>query len=81
MVKLLLNSKHIMDSIVKNYTNNYFKLYLDILKMFLIGVIAIILFDDKKFKRINFLKESYLDGLRNNFDNNKPLRILYQNDK
>ena len=65
----------------KKYTNNYLKLYYDILKGFLIGVIAIVLFDDKKFKRINFLKESYLDGLRNNFDNEKPFRILYEKTK
>lgn len=41
----------------------------------LIGVI--LLDDDKKLRRMYFFSYAYLDGLKGNFDNKKPKKILY----
>ena len=46
--------------------NNYFR-----------SLIAILLLDDNKLKRILFITEAYRDGLKGNFDNIKPKGILY----
>jgi len=40
--------------------------------------LLIILFDDNKSKRLNFLTSAYNDGLKGNFDNEKPKEILYK---
>ena len=38
----------------------------------------ILLFDDNKYKRLIFLTSAYKDGLKGNFDNKKPRKILYE---
>lgn len=51
--------------------------YIRLFKNYFRSLIAILLFDDKKFKRIRFLTEAYRDGLKGNFDNIKPKGLLY----
>lgn len=46
-----------------------FKLYFDLIK-------DILLYDDKKWTRLVFATNSFFDGLRGHFDNEKPTRIL-----
>lgn len=45
------------------------KLYFDLVK-------DIILYDDKKWIRLVFATNSFIDGIRGHFDNEKPTRIL-----
>lgn len=45
------------------------KLYFDLIK-------DIILYDDKKWTRLVFASNSFFDGIRGNFDNEKPSKIL-----
>ncbi|BAA29510.1 glycosyltransferase family 2 protein [Pyrococcus horikoshii] len=59
------------------YSKSKFKFYFKLLKRWAVSVGAIILFDDHKIKRIQFITSAYLDGLRGKFDNEKPKRILY----
>lgn len=47
------------------------------IKYYCRSLVAILLFDDRKFKRLRFLTEAYQDGLRGYFDNNKP-KVLYE---
>ncbi len=61
----------------KNYVSKM-QFYIKLFKDYSRSTIAILLFDDKKFKRIRLLTESYLDGLKGNFDNFKPKGILYE---
>ena len=51
-----------------------------ILKNYLMTIAGIILLDDHKIKRIKFYTNSYMDGLKSNFDNIKPKQILYGED-
>jgi rhamnopyranosyl-N-acetylglucosaminyl-diphospho-decaprenol beta-1,3/1,4-galactofuranosyltransferase len=51
--------------------------YLRLLREYVLSVFDILLVDDHKAKRITFLTTAYLDGLKGNFDNNKPKKILY----
>ncbi len=46
------------------------------LKNYFRSLVAILLFDDYKFKRLRFLTEAYRDGLEGKFDNFKP-KLLY----
>lgn len=46
-----------------------FKLYFDLIK-------DIVLYDDKKWIRVIFATNSFFDGLRGHFDNEKPTKIL-----
>lgn len=50
--------------------------YWELLKIYLVLIKDIMLFDDNKLKRIHFATASYLDGLRGVFDNEKPKKIL-----
>ncbi len=61
----------------KQYSQNKLSLYLTILKNYILTIIGIIVFDDHKYRRIKFFTNAYIDGLRSNFDNNKPKEILY----
>lgn len=58
----------------KNYISS--KFYARMVKNYFRSLVAILLFDDYKFKRIHFLTEAYWDGFKGNFDNAKP-RLLY----
>ena len=60
----------------KNYASKtvfYFRTF----KYYCRSLIAILLFDDRKFKRLRFLTEAYQDGLKGYFDNTKP-KLLYE---
>lgn len=61
----------------KRYSSNKTLFYLLMLKEYFSYIIGIILFDNMKIKRIYFTTEAFLDGLRGNFDNKKPLMLLY----
>ncbi|MFB2837247.1 glycosyltransferase family 2 protein [Floridanema evergladense] len=54
------------------------KFYLRLLKNYSRSIIAILLFDDRKLKRLRFLTEAYRDGINGNFDNLKPKTLLYR---
>lgn len=60
----------------KNYASKTI-FYFRTLKYYCRSLIAILLFDDRKFKRLRFLTEAYQDGLKGCFDNTKP-KILYE---
>jgi GT2 family glycosyltransferase len=64
----------------KMYSKNKFVFYLQTMNRIIKSIIGIILFDDFKYKRIMLILNAYLDGLRGNFDNSKPRKILYGND-
>jgi GT2 family glycosyltransferase len=66
-----------MTWINKVYGENRIFLYYFIIKAFILVSIGIILYDDNKLKRINLFKEAYIDGIKGNFDNNKPKILLY----
>jgi GT2 family glycosyltransferase len=61
----------------RKYSENQVLFYYQMTKRLLREILGIILFDDHKFKRINFVINAYLDGLRGKFDNNKPKKLLY----
>lgn len=65
----------------KNYTKNKSSLYLDVVLKYIYHLITIILLDDHKKKRIHLLTSSFSDGLKGNFNNQKPKRILYGEQK
>lgn len=65
----------------KKYSNNMFIFYLSLIRSLLRLLLGIILFDDHKFNRAKFYINSYFDGLKGNFDNQKPKRILYSDKK
>lgn len=53
--------------------------YVDVLLLYIKKIIAIVLIDDHKYKRICFITNAFYDGLMGNFDNTKPKKILYGN--
>ena len=53
---------------IKRYFS-IFKLYFELIK-------DIILFDDKKWTRLVFATNSFFDGIRGDFDNERPTKIL-----
>ena len=59
------------------YGQNKIRLYYEVLIKLLAIIIGILVYDDHKIKRINFIKEAYSDGFRENFDNKKPKNLLY----
>ena len=63
--------------LLKKYRRPVPFIWVILLSSWLVSTSAIILLDDHKYKRIKFLTSAYLDGLKNNFDNEKPKRILY----
>jgi len=65
----------------KEHSTNKLNFYFGMLKTLIISVIGVILFDDNKPKRIKLIVSAYIDGLKGNFDNEKPKRILYENSK
>ena len=60
----------------KKYSTNKLNFYYGMKKKLIISSVGIILFDDNKLKRIKFIISAYIDGLKGNFDNGKPKRIL-----
>jgi len=62
----------------KQYSTNKINFYLGLGKNFIKSIIGVLVYDDKKLKRIHFIVNSYIDGLKGIFDNEKPKRILYR---
>lgn len=60
----------------KKYLINKRVLYLNIIWSYIKQFFGIILFDNNKRIRLRILTEAYVDGLKGNFDNNKPYQIL-----
>jgi len=65
----------------KKYSTNKLIFYFGMLGTLMRSIIGIILFDDNKLKRIKLIVSAYIDGLKGNFDNEKPKRILYGSSK
>jgi rhamnopyranosyl-N-acetylglucosaminyl-diphospho-decaprenol beta-1,3/1,4-galactofuranosyltransferase len=63
--------------LVRKYSENQVLFYCEMTMLLLKDILGIILYDDNKFKRIKFVVNAYLDGLRGKFDNNKPKKLLY----
>jgi len=61
----------------KKYSMNKLNFYIGMGKNIIKSIISVLIYDDNKIKRINFILNSYIDGLRGIFDNSKPKRILY----
>ncbi len=59
------------------YSTNKIKFYLNLCGNFLKLVIGVLIYDDCKSRRIYSIANAYIDGLKGNFDNGKPKRILY----
>ncbi|MBE2899513.1 family 2 glycosyl transferase [Methanothermobacter thermautotrophicus] len=59
------------------YSKRKVKFYVSLFRNFVLMVGGILLLSDNKYKRLKFLINAYLDGLRGRFDNEKPRRILY----
>lgn len=60
----------------KNYASKT-KFYWRTFKYYCRSLLAILLFDDRKLKRLRFLTEAYQDGFKGYFDNTKP-KLLYE---
>jgi len=63
----------------KQYSENKLLFYFQMIKSMVRPVVGIILFDDYKLKRIKLILNAYIAGLKGDFDNNKPKKILYGN--
>ncbi|RLG10995.1 family 2 glycosyl transferase [Candidatus Pacearchaeota archaeon] len=61
----------------KKYSTNKLNFYFGMLKTLIKSIIGVVLFDDRKLGRIKLIVSAYIDGLKGNFDNEKPKRILY----
>lgn len=61
--------------IINNHYPNIFYKYCTLLMNFSKYFIGIVLYDDHKLRRTNLLINAYADGLFNNFDNKKPLKL------
>jgi GT2 family glycosyltransferase len=63
----------------KQYSENKLLFYFQMIKSMVRPIVGIILFDDHKLKRIKLILNAYIAGLKGDFDNNKPKKILYDN--
>ncbi|RAP45110.1 MAG: hypothetical protein BZ135_06500 [Methanosphaera sp. rholeuAM6] len=61
----------------RKYSTNKPSFYTTVIKNYLLTLIGILIFDDHKIKRIQFYTNSYKDGFKSIFDNDKPKKILY----
>ena len=61
----------------KRYIKPRLRFHIEALFYYLIHVFLILLFDDRKMRRIRFYTSSFQDGLNGIFDNEKPEKILY----
>ena len=62
---------------LRKVNRNWIEFYTKLIKNYFRSILAILLFDDNKLKRIRFLTEAYRDGIKGNFDNLKPKGLLY----
>jgi len=65
----------------KQYSENKLSFYFQMLKSMIRPIMGVILFDDHKIKRIHLILAAYWAGLKGDFDNEKPKRILYKTSK
>ncbi len=63
--------------LANKYSKNKIKFYLKLLKQTIREISGIILYDDYKVKRINFILKQIIDGIKEKYDNNEPKKILY----
>ena len=63
--------------LANRYSKNKIKFYFKLLKQTLREIGGVILYDDYKIKRIKLILNRILDGMRENYDNEKPKKILY----
>jgi GT2 family glycosyltransferase len=63
--------------LANKYSTNKLNFYLKLFKQTVREIGGIILYDDYKIRRINFIINRVLDGIREIYDNDKPKRILY----
>lgn len=61
----------------RKYSTNKLSFYTTVIRNYILTVIGILIFDDHKYRRIKFYTNSYLDGFKSKFDNNKAKKILY----
>lgn len=64
-----------------HYTKYNINFYVGLLKLAIKNIVGILIYDDHKMRRIKFLINAHLDGLRGKFDNKKPRIILYGSGK
>ncbi len=62
----------------KQYSTSKFNYYLGLISNLIKSLLSVLAYDDNKIKRICFVFLSYVDGIRGNFDNEKPKKILYR---
>jgi len=62
--------------LMQKYTKNKVKLYVYLFLYLIRSTVAILIFDDFKIRRIVLLVRAIYDGIRGNFDNELPYRIL-----
>lgn len=62
----------------KQYSTSKYNYYLGLVKSLIKSILSVLAYDDNKIKRISFVFHSYVDGIRGNFDNEKPKEILYR---
>ena len=60
----------------RKYSTNKLSFYTTVLKNYLLTLMGIIVFDDHKIRRIKFYTNSYIDGFKSVFDNDKAKKIL-----
>jgi rhamnopyranosyl-N-acetylglucosaminyl-diphospho-decaprenol beta-1,3/1,4-galactofuranosyltransferase len=63
--------------LLNKYRRPLLYLWIMIIVSWLIRIADILLYDDHKLKRINLVTQAYNAGLKGNFDNEKPKKILY----
>lgn len=65
--------------LAKKRSASKFYFYSGLCLSFLRAVAGVLLYDDCKVKRLNFLFNAYFDGLKGVFNNKKPKELLYGN--
>lgn len=63
--------------LLNKYRRPLLYLWIMITVSWLIRTLDILLFDDHKFKRMDLVTKAYIAGLKGNFDNEKPKKLLY----
>ena len=64
--------------LANKYSTNKLKFYIKLLNGTIRESVGILLYDDNKLKRISFIMQRTIDGINENYDNEKPKRILYK---
>jgi rhamnopyranosyl-N-acetylglucosaminyl-diphospho-decaprenol beta-1,3/1,4-galactofuranosyltransferase len=64
--------------LLKRYRRTMLSFWMLMIVSWLFNVVMIILFDDRKFKRIYLTTSAYSNAFNDNFDNERPKEILYK---